>query len=416
MFLILVFLPLVVVLTRFTMADSFADRVLSALGFSKNHTSTNMDIPHYLPNRQFHVAPSEHFIHSVHGTYPRLCRLPDGSLLAGYTTFSTLATDDTNHTVNEHILTIARSTDNGHSFSPWGEVARSAGDLDNLFLLPLPNSETVLAAFRNHDLSPEDGKMHTFFRITVCESTDAGQTWHFLSQAAEKEAPFGFWEPFLRLGSEPGEIQLYFSQEFAPDDQNTMLTRSFDGGRTWSTPVIVTGEGERLRDGMVGLAKTWDCFYIGNGEEEGEEGEKTRREALALVMETTRHGPFSIEAVLSYDGGHTFGHRQVVYEPRHGKHAGAPQIASFVDGSVAVVFMTDEDGDGRSHWPHGAQIKVVFSGPPINGRFHWTSPMVVGDSPSFWPGIMRVGDHEVLAVYELSSSIRGKILSVTSWM
>ncbi|KAJ4288852.1 hypothetical protein N0V88_007182 [Collariella sp. IMI 366227] len=240
------------------------------------------DNPMPMP-RRLDIATEEHFVHSVPGTYPRLCPLPDGSILAGFTNFEPDA----------RRLLIACSTDGGRSFAPHGEVTRAPPlqDCDNISLLHLPDNDnptgTILAAFRNHDVSPENNTA-TYFRITICRSLDGGQTWSFLSQACEKHAPFGLWEPFLRLAKGGEEIQLYFSQEFDHDDQDTMLVRSFDGGATWSTPVFVTGEGERLRDGMVGIAET------GDGEEE----------MLVMVMETTRRGfgVFSIEAVVSRMG------------------------------------------------------------------------------------------------------------------
>jgi hypothetical protein len=377
-----------IVLARAIMADRLANKVFTTLGFRDN-------APHTQPHpRKFHVSKQEHFVHPVHGTYPRLCHLSDGSILASFTAFGPN---------NQRILSVTRSVDQGRTFHPHGEVTRSSGDCDNLFLLQLPpnNNNTILAAFRNHDLSPS--RQPTHFRITVCRSTDGGRTWTFLSQAAEKPAPFGVWEPFLRLGNgceEGTEIQLFFSQERAHDDQDTMLVRSTDGGKSWTPPVCVTGAGERLRDGMVGVAETWDC--------------RRRSEALVLVMETTRRRVFSVEAAVSYDRGQSFGSRQVVYEARGGRNAGAPQVASFRDGSVAVVFMTDEDAIGESKWPRGAKVKVVFSGPPVNGEFRWTTPEVVGDAASSWPGVMRVADDSVLAVYEFSSSIRGRILKLAA--
>jgi hypothetical protein len=352
-----------------------------------------------MASRKFLIAPREHFVLPVRGTYPRLCRLPDGSILAGYTAFGA---------DGERILSIARSLDDGRTFQAHGEVARSRGDTDNIFLLQLPTpseggTPTILAAFRNHDLDPVTGGP-TYFRITVCKSTDGGRTWSFLSQAFEKPAPNGLWEPFMRVAKNGRDVQLYFSQEIDKLDQETMLVRSSDGGKTWSSPPVrLTGAGERFRDGMVGVAETTGLTNA------------NCKDALVMVMETTRRGPdmYSVEAVLSCDDGATFGARQVVYEPRPGRNAGAPQVASFADGSVAVVFMTDEDRVEESIWPGGAKIKVVFSGPPEDGVFRWSAPEVVGEDASSWPGVMRMADSAVLAVYEFSSAIRGKMLSVT---
>lgn len=373
---------------------------------AKNEVSLHRGHPqgHLSPHaRKFHVAPEEHLAYPVHGTYPRLCRLSDGSILLGSTAFGP---------DGQRVLSVSRSVDEGRTFHPHGEVARCrGGDCDNLFLLETPAAAqpessspaggptTVLAAFRNHDLSPSGRPTH--FRITVCRSADGGRSWAFLSQAFEKPAPMGLWEPFLRLAGDGREIQLFFSRELEAADQDTMLVRSADGGRTWSSPpVCVTGAGERLRDGMVGIAAT---RRVGKGRGE---------EALVMVMETTRRGTFSIECVMSHDGGLSWGSRQVVYEASPGRNAGAPQVASFADGSVAVVFMTDEDGPGGL-WPRGSKVKVVFSGPPDEAGFRWTSPQVVGETGSSWPGVMRVTDSAVLVVYEFSSSIRGRMLNFT---
>ena len=81
--------------------------------------------------RRLHIAAEEHFVHNIPGTYPRLCRLSDGSILAGFTAFEPDGT---------RILSIARSEDSGLTVQRHGEVTRSSGDCDNLFLLEVPTS------------------------------------------------------------------------------------------------------------------------------------------------------------------------------------------------------------------------------------------------------------------------------------
>ncbi|RHZ49816.1 hypothetical protein CDV55_102084 [Aspergillus turcosus] len=302
------------------------------------------------------------------GTYPRLARLSDGSILSAFTRFAG----------QTRILTVAKSTDGGRTFHDFGEVTRSQGDCDNLFLLEVAPS-VVLGAFRNHDLGP-NGPTH--FRITVCRSTDGGRTWQFASQAVEKSPPNGIWEPFMRLGRQ-GEVQLFYSQEYAHDNQCTMLVRSFDQGSSWSQPECLEGINDRIRDGMTGIAPTID-----NG-----------REALVMVFETTRYGTFNLEALISYDDGLTWGWRHEVYVPPRGHNAGAPQIASFADGSLAVIFMTDED-EREVQWTKNACIKMVFAGPPQDGRISWTRPTVICPQTSHWPGVLALDHHTLLAVYE----------------
>ena len=121
-----------------------------------------------------HVSATNVVVSPNGGAYPRVTSLSDGTLLASYTAFSG----------STRTLTVVRSTDGGNAFSAWGSIASGTGDLDNTFLLQLPNGN-VVAAFRNHDLV--NGKA-TYYRITACVSTDGGKTWKFLSQVAERAA------------------------------------------------------------------------------------------------------------------------------------------------------------------------------------------------------------------------------------
>ncbi|CAG8416955.1 unnamed protein product [Penicillium salamii] len=351
------------------MPGHFGQKVLKTLGIDKHGEQQNPSSDVRLPGRAA-VNSDERALSSApnNGTYPRLCRLSDGSILSSFTRFPD----------GQRSLRVARSTDNGQSFEDFSEVTRASGDVDNMFLCEVAPG-TVLAAFRNHDVGP-NGPTH--FRITVCRSTDGGRVWQYASQAAEKRPPLGIWEPFMRVGRE-GEVQLYFSQEYAHNNQCTMQVISRDHGSTWSSPKCLHGMEDALRDGMSGIARTFD-----NG-----------REALLMVFETTRYGPFSVEALLSYDDGHKWGWRHEVFRPKHGHNAGSPQIASFADGSLAVIFMTDEDSE-HVQWVKNASIKVVFAGPPIEGRVQWSKPQFVSPASSFWPGILALDHHTVLATYD----------------
>lgn len=348
------------------MSKHFGQSVLKTFGdlSDKLHSSGSSDS--HLPGKR---AFSEgELVLAERGTYPRVARLCDGSILAAFA----------QREGGQRVLRVSKSTDGGRTFTPWGEVSRGAGDVDNMFLLEV-TPQKILAAFRNHDLGPNGP---TYFRITVCQSVDGGRHWGFLSQAFEKRPPFGIWEPFMRRGRH-GEVQLMFSQEFAHNDQRSMLVVSRDEGRTWSEPRCVEGGKEALRDGMVGIADTKDGG----------------RDALVMVFETTRYGTFNIEAVLSDDDGATWHHRHEVYTPPRGHNAGAPQIASFADGSLVVVFMCDEDAK-KVEWTKHAAIKVVFASPPENGKIRWSKPKTLCNGSSSWPGIMPLDHHTVLATYD----------------
>ncbi|KAK4663799.1 uncharacterized protein QC763_502720 [Podospora pseudopauciseta] len=374
-----------------------AGYLLSKLGFDLKNQADNLDPgnnddrPPPLP--QLHISTEDHFPPSTQGTYPRLCQLSDGSLLKSYTTFGS---------DGERVLVVSRSVDQARSFEVVGEITRSHGDCDNCFLAELEPG-VVLAAFRNHDLSGEDGNKPTWFRITVCRSRDGGRIWEYLSQAVEKGGSDGVWEPFVRIPvGRREEVQLFYSAEAEQGQrQDTMMVVSGDGGETWSEPRRITGE-EGLRDGMVGIAGMKDAV--------------SGKEALVMVLETTRCGPgrFSIEAVISYDEGLSWASRQEVYKPSgEGKNAGAPQIVTLAGGEgVAVVFMTDEDGN-KGVWPSGAKIKTVLGVGLGNGVINWSREAdTVFEEGSSWPGILGVGHGEALVVCETRSRIGGRLLSL----
>lgn len=359
------------------MAERFGQKILNGIhkGINefKNQSGSSHPVSHPPPaapaggarainNDERMISPSGR------GTYPRLTCLSDGSILAAYTQFEG----------STRTLRVARSTDQARSFSELGEVTRGEGDVDNMYLLEIAPS-VILAAFRNHDTGPH-GPAH--FRITVCRSRDGGRTWEFAAQATEKGPPNGVWEPFMRKGRR-GEVQLIFSQEFAHDNQCSMLVASFDQGSTWTKPHCLHGEGDRLRDGMTGIAETQD----------------QGRDALVMVFETTRHGTFNLEALISYDDGMTWGWRHEVYTPPRGHNSGSPQIASFADGSMAVIFMSDEN-QAEVQWTRNATTKVIFGGPPNNGYIQWSQPSIICDQISHWPGIMALDHHTLLAAYE----------------
>lgn len=330
------------------------------------------------------------------GTYPRLCRLSDGTILASFTRIDG----------NVHMLIVSSSTDNGRTFQEIGEIARAAGDIDNAYLVEVSSApQTVIAAFRNHDLDSQGRPTH--YRITICGSPDGGKSWTFFSQAAETSPPQGIWEPFGRMGNR-GEVQITYSQEFAADDQRTLLVTSPNRGLTWSKPINLDERSLHLRDGMCGIAQTRDTA---NG-----------KDVLVMVVETTRFpGKFDVEGMLSYDDGMSYEGRHIVYNPSPENvlrnqsnpnvqsanipdiyNAGAPQIASFkADGSLICVFMTDEDAPPDSvNWTRHAAIKAVFAPPPRNGTIEWGPPILIAKEESYWPGVAAIDDRTVMVTYD----------------
>ena len=254
------------------------------------------------------------------GTYPRANFLSNGHILAAYTAFSN----------GNNVLTLSTSIDNGTSWSFTGTAATRpsiSSDLDNPYPLQLPSGR-VLLAYRNHDKNPATG-LYTFFRITISYSDNFGATWSYLSTpASDAGEPNGNWEPFLR-NAEDGYLQLFYSRENSPADQDSLMRTSTDGGVTWSLATTITGEDITARDGMIGVATVSGSNLI-------------------AVFESEQNGFFTINSVTSADDGATWGNRQIVYAPTGTNHnANAPQVVN-VGGILCTSFMTDEDAQGYS--------------------------------------------------------------------
>lgn len=300
------------------------------------------------------------------GTYPRAIKGADGTLFGAYTN-----TQGDNTTIVSVL-----SKDDGASWKQQGTVdtgAKTTKDVDNPYVHELPNGH-LLCAFRNHDrASPTT---YSFYRITVCISEDSGASWTYLSTPASDPGGLtGNWEPFLQQGLD-GTLQLYYSRENNATDQDSLLRRSSDGGQTWSTAQVISGNGLETRDGMIGVAHT-----------------SPDSQTKIAIFETGDPGlPFSVWTVRTEDDGATWSpDRTLVYQP-DGHNAGAPQIIR-VGSRLVASFGTDEDG---GVWPGGA-IKLLISSD--QGKT-WADKTTVHEASAFWAGLVALDDSSFLVLYE----------------
>ena len=110
---------------------------------------------------------------------------------------------------------------------------------------------TVLIGYNERPNAPY-GADHPFL-ITLRRSTDNCETWSepITIYTGDYVWENGCWEPiFLELPS--GELQCYFSDETpfkTTSEQYIVMSRSFDGGFTWTKPII-TSYRAGCRDGM----------------------------------------------------------------------------------------------------------------------------------------------------------------------
>lgn len=195
------------------------------------------------------------------GTYPRVASVMYQNA-SNSTTGLIGAYADTINSGNDRIIRVVKSLDNGTTWNITGHVTTvpiRESDTDNPFPLQIVPGGRMILAFRNHDIDASGN--YTWFRITVASSDDFGENWRFLSHVNERERDdgeainYGLWEPYLRLANDGTTIQCYYSSETSPDNQDTLMQYSTDGGWTWSDHIVqVSGQNVTSRDGMSGVA------------------------------------------------------------------------------------------------------------------------------------------------------------------
>lgn len=311
------------------------------------------------------------------GAYPRVTYLADGGMLATFTRIRSVQGRD------EKRIIVSRSDDEGMSWREIGEVTRGFQDIGNAFPLQLKQTfpggiaPRLLVAFRNHDR--DNAGRWKLMRITVCRSDDNGKSWVFHSEVDLSAPEEGTWEPFL-LDAPDGSLQIYYARERG-GPQDIVMKRSFDGGRTWGPRTVVASQGQ-ARDGMPAVA----TFREASG-----------REGLFVIYESGLNGRFSIYGSRSYDGGHSWQQRQLIYSAEPPFNAGAPQVVRLSNGILIASFMTDE-GQPRQNWPFNAATKAVFADVE-GGSWNWIGKFTLASAQSLWPGLLAAKDGGFYATY-----------------
>jgi sialidase-1 len=130
-------------------------------------------------------------------------------------------------------------------------------------------------------------------RVGVCESTDDGASWHWLSAipARPGDKTAGYHE-LHGVETADGRIIVHIRNHNKPNDNETLQTESTDGGKTWTVPRTLGVWGlpsflTRLRDGRLLMTYSYRREPGGNQARLSLDGGRTWSEPLSVSADAT---------------------------------------------------------------------------------------------------------------------------------
>jgi sialidase-1 len=161
-------------------------------------------------------------------------------------------------------------------------------------------------------------------RVGVCQSTDDGQSWQWLStiQPRPGDNPAEYHE-LHGIEAKDGRIIVHIRNHNKPNAGETLQTESTDGGKTWSTPRSI---------GVWGLPS-----------------HLTRMEGDRLLMSYGyRKPPFGNQARVSEDNGKTWSEPVTISDDGAGGDLGYPSTVQLDNGEFVTVWYEKRKDSPRS--------------------------------------------------------------------
>lgn len=154
--------------------------------------------------------------------YGRMLKLANGNWLSVYSVYLTNVQ-----------LEIARSTDNGRTWTPIGSISDPGRDVDNGMLIQLSNGDVLVAS--------RSVIWGTSYQLKVFKSTDLGVTWSYLSTIDQKDK--GMYEPHFYFLDNGNLAVMYANEKHvteSPSYSQIISERvSTDNGVTWGNEIWV---------------------------------------------------------------------------------------------------------------------------------------------------------------------------------
>lgn len=161
-------------------------------------------------------------------------------------------------------------------------------------------------------------------RVGVCESTDDGQSWHWLAEIPDR--PGDDAESYHELHATEaadGRIIVHIRNHNKANNDETIQTESTDGGKTWAVPRPI---------GVWGLPSALTKLRNGN----------------LLMTYGHRRAPLGNQARVSTDHGKTWSEPLMVSTDGTSGDLGYPSTVELDDGTLVTVWYEAMKGDWRA--------------------------------------------------------------------
>lgn len=295
--------------------------------------------------------------------FPDVCRLQDGRLMAVfYAGWEHVSLPNDTHPTGGRIAA-AYSSDEGRTWTPARTIYDSPDDDRDPSITQLPNGDLVCVFF---SLRKTGDRKWEGLGSFIIRSEDAGITW---SEPRPIRPDYYVSSPVRVLSDGTLALGLYRAND---QDANGAVTRSLDGGRTWSDPVDIDNGGLRLD------AET-DLIELKDGR----------------LYAAQRAATESMRFATSGDKGLTWS----VSEPM-GFRGHAPYLYRAPSGVVVVAHRHPQTS---LHWS-------------ADDTKTWNGPVLIDDFIGSYPSLVTLNDDTTLVVYYEEgdgSSIRARRCRIT---
>lgn len=161
-------------------------------------------------------------------------------------------------------------------------------------------------------------------RVGVCESTDDGQTWHWLAEIPARPGDtIENYHELHAVDTGQSRIVVQIRNHNPTNAGETLQTESSDGGKTWSVPHSI---------GVWGLPS--HLLRLRNGR--------------LLMTYGHRRPPFGNQARISDDAGKTWSEAMLISGDGDAGDLGYPSTVEFDDGSLLSVWYERLKGNERA--------------------------------------------------------------------